>query len=283
MRRTNIMSAIPAIDAAWTPTQPSGVALVAAGTDGWRCVTVAPSYTEFIAQSEGRATDWSQNTFRGTPPDIPRLLEAAQLLAGGLIDLVTLDMPVATVTFSSRRSADNAISKEFGARWCSAHTLSDTRPGRLGALVSAAFHKAGYPMATTLKRRGVKPCLVEVYPHPALLSLLKRSSRVPYKVSKSGTYWPEKDLGQRIAALLKEFTVIHASLSRIFGPLTFDLPRVENVHTLAHLKRYEDALDALVCAWVGVEYLSGKTIAFGDATAAIRCPSDVVLSTSRRA
>jgi len=94
--------------------------------------------------------------------------------------------------------------------------------------------------------------------------------------------WPGYDSRQRITALLEEFSAIHASLSNVFGPLTFELPRVGDVHTLAHLKRYEDALDALVCAWVGVQYLQRKTIALGDATAAIWCPSDVVLSTSRR-
>ncbi len=40
----------------------------------------------------------------------------------------------------------------------------------------------------------------------------------------------------------------------------------------ARLKRYEDALDALVRAWVGIEYLAGRTRAFGDADAAIWTP-----------
>jgi predicted RNase H-like nuclease len=43
--------------------------------------------------------------------------------------------------------------------------------------------------------------------------------------------------------------------------------------TTAALKRYEDALDALVCGWVGIEYLGGRCTAFGDTAAAIWTPS----------
>ncbi len=39
--------------------------------------------------------------------------------------------------------------------------------------------------------------------------------------------------------------------------------------SLAALKRYEDALDALVCAWVGIEFLAGRARAMGDAEAVI--------------
>jgi predicted RNase H-like nuclease len=38
------------------------------------------------------------------------------------------------------------------------------------------------------------------------------------------------------------------------------------------LKRYEDSLDSLVCAWVGMTYLKGETVAYGDHTAAIWMP-----------
>lgn len=40
----------------------------------------------------------------------------------------------------------------------------------------------------------------------------------------------------------------------------------------AGLERHEDALDALVCAWVGTEHLAGRTAALGDAEAAIWTP-----------
>jgi predicted RNase H-like nuclease len=269
------MRAILGIDAAWTQTEPSGVALLVERERRWRCVAVAPSYSEFLAQSDGRPTNWMAQSFSGTAPDVPRLLRAAETLAGKPVDLVTLDMPVATVSFSSRRAADDAISKEFGSRWCSAHTPNATRPGPLGALLSRELSAAGFPLATARHPQGA-PALLEVYPHPALLSLLMRDRRVPYKVSKSGKYWPKLDVPARIAALLAEFSAIHTALSGALGPIPIHLSAPQTVETLARLKRYEDALDALVCAWVGVEHLNDRTVPLGDSTAAIWCPSDVI-------
>lgn len=48
--------------------------------------------------------------------------------------------------------------------------------------------------------------------------------------------------------------------------------RVPSRGTLAELKRYEDALDALVCAWTGIEYLAGRLRAHGDARGAVWAP-----------
>jgi predicted RNase H-like nuclease len=41
------------------------------------------------------------------------------------------------------------------------------------------------------------------------------------------------------------------------------------IRSFAELKRYEDGLDALLCAWVGIKYLDGDVVAYGDDTAAI--------------
>ncbi len=38
------------------------------------------------------------------------------------------------------------------------------------------------------------------------------------------------------------------------------------------LKRFEDALDSLICAWTGVVYLAGRCQTFGDCEAAIWTP-----------
>jgi len=271
------MTAILAIDAAWTATEPSGVALVCSDGTGWRCVTAAPSYDAFIAVATGNNIPWSQASFPGAAPDVPNLLSAAHQLAGSPVDLITIDMPVATVPITSRRAADNAISAEFGSRWCSTHNPNPSRPGPLGSTLTKALKVAGFPLATCSPRDVRTPCMLEVYPHPALLSLLNRPRRVPYKVGKSISYWPTLTLKERIEKLHTEFVAIHKKLTVCFGPLNVPLPEPLNVQTLASLKRYEDTLDALVCAWVGVQFLEGRTVALGDDTAAIWCPRDVVL------
>ena len=270
------MTVILAIDAAWTKTEPSGVALVASNGAGWRCFAVAPSYDAFLALASDVPVDWTRSRFPGSAPDIPRLLEAARSLAAAPVDLVTVDMPIAKEGFTTRRIADDQISKTFGSRWCSAHTPSSIRPGPLGAALSAAFADAGFPIATTATEPPLLKRLIEVYPHPALLALLKRPSRVPYKVSKAGRYWKDSNKAQRISLLLSEFQNIYNALVKVFGPIALPLPAADSISSLSVLKRYEDTLDALVCAWVGVLYMQGAAVPLGDDKAAIWCPKDAV-------
>lgn len=204
------------------------------------------------------------------------MLAAARSLAGSPVDLVTVDMPIATVPIAGRRAADNEVSMRFGGKGCSTHTPNAERPGPLGATLSANLAASGFPIATMTDLAGTPNRLVEVFPHPALLSLLHRDYRVPYKVSKARRYWPNATTKQRIESLLGEFTAVHDALSTIFGPLGIPLPQPAEIRTCSQLKKYEDALDALVCAWVGVQYLEGATVGLGDDTAAIWCPPDVV-------
>jgi predicted RNase H-like nuclease len=272
------MTVILGIDAAWTDSEPSGVALVRSTSHGWCSVAVAPSYEMFIALSAGEEVNWNQTSIRGNVPDIQRLLAAAKQLAGEKVKIVTIDMPVATVPITGRRFADDAISKEFGGRWCSAHTPNVIRPGKIGIEISEALDSSGYSLVCDLSVDDTSQCLLEVYPHPALLSLLQRDRRIPYKVSKSKQYWRVADVQERVTNLLLEFRNIYDALESVFGHLDFALPQPKAVTTLAFLKRYEDVLDAMVCAWVGVLFVAGETVPLGDETAAIWCPQDVVIS-----
>ena len=45
---------------------------------------------------------------------------------------------------------------------------------------------------------------------------------------------------------------------------------------MTSLKPVEDMLDALICAWIGIEHLEGRTAGLGDATAAIWVPANLV-------
>lgn len=267
------MSVILAIDAAWTEGEPSGVAVIVSSGKRWRCAAVAPSYEAFLALSNGVHVDWAARRFDGSVPEATSLLNTASRLAGERVDLVTIDMPVATVPITGRRKADGCISKKYGGRGCSTHTPSRVRPGELGECLTKQFKAAGYSIATKAGPTGRTMRLVEVYPHPALLTLLECEYRVPYKVAKSHRYWPKLTVMQRIAILLNEFRVIREALIRIVGPVALPLPQADAVPSLAALKRYEDAIDALVCAWIGICYLEGNADASGDETAAIWCPT----------
>jgi predicted RNase H-like nuclease len=265
------MTTILGIDAAWTAAQPSGVALIQRHYGRWRCLAAAPSYPSFELLARAVACDWSQGGEAGQA-DVGRLIAAAEHLAGESLGVAAVDMPVSTADITGRRAADREVSRRFGSRGCSTHSPSPLRPGQLGAALAQQFMVAGFDMATTATAPGTPRRLVEVYPHPALLALLGRDMRVPYKVSKSCSYWPGARIEVRIARLLAEFEAILDGLAVHIDGISVPLPRPQDVETLSSLKRYEDAIDALVCCWVGSQYLDGLAVALGDETAAIWCP-----------
>ena len=263
------MRAVLGIDAAWTERQPSGLALIEGEGVNWTVVCVAPSYDAFIA---GTPLPWKARKFPGAWPNVAEIVKATRRMTSADLSVVAVDMPLAKTPFQSRRRADNAISKAFGGRGCSAHSPNASRPGKLGASLMSQLSAEGFPLATSTIDLDRPYCTIEVYPHPALLTLLTCSYRVPYKVSKSGRYWKGTSVRDRISRILDEFRKIEAGLQSAFGHLGFELPRAEDVPTLAALKRFEDALDALVCAWVGLKYSHGSATPYGDTDATIWVP-----------
>ena len=138
------MPVILGIDAAWSVTQPSGVALIAGETAGLRLMSVASSYTEFCT---------GPGISRGSEPEPPALLERAAALAGRPVSLVSVDMPLARTPITRRRAADDAVSRAFGAMACGTHTPTLSRPGPLAARIRDGF-AAGYPLATRTATAG---------------------------------------------------------------------------------------------------------------------------------
>jgi predicted RNase H-like nuclease len=260
------------IDAAWTRRNPSGVSLVKQQGGSWRCIAAAPSCDAFIAAANQEPVDWSSGGHAGDAMDTGRLLDAAQRLANAEVTLVAVDMPLATTPIRGRRAADDAISRVFGGRGCSAHSPSSNRPGPVGDRLMNELAQRQYPLATVGAEPGAARGTIEVYPHPALLELLQRDYRIPYKVGKSRRYWPTQSASERLVRLVAEFSEIEAALSREIGGIDLPLPARGEARSFASLKPREDALDALVCAWVGIRYAEGAADAYGDRTAAIWVP-----------
>ena len=263
------------IDAAWTAHQPSGIALVQNTGSGWSCLAVAPSYEAFIAQASGQPWDPQQKA-TGSRPDPAALLQASQQLAGAEVSCVSVDMPLATSPITSRRAADTAISSRFGPKGCAVHSPSTERPGAIADQLRADFAALGYRLYTNGSEQSA-PALIECYPHVDLLALLKRDYRVPYKVSRSGRYWKAEKLtcSERIERLLEQFQAIKTGLNQHISGIPDFIPAPYEVSTLASLKSVEDMLDGLICAWIGIEHLEGRTVGLGDDTAAIWVPQQL--------
>ena len=269
-------SCVLGVDAAWTAHQPSGIALVQRTKSGWNCLAIAPSYESFETQASGHGWDPGKKA-TGSTPDPAALLQASKQLAGAEVSCVSVDMPLATTPITSRRAADTAISSRFGPRGCAVHSPSADRPGAIADQLRADFAALGYPLHTSGSDQAA-PALIECYPHVALLALLDRNYRVPYKVSRSGQYWKAQHLSrrERIERLLDQFQAIKAGLDEQINGIPDLIPAPSEVTTLASLKPVEDMLDGLICAWLGIEHLEGRTVGLGDHTAAIWVPQALI-------
>jgi predicted RNase H-like nuclease len=197
------------------------------------------------------------------------LLEAAGELTDAQITLVVADIPLARGPILGRRCADREVSKAFGGQGCSTHSPSPERPGLLSEQLRDGFQECGFRLATSIDAL-TSHALIETYPHPALLSLMNSDYRVPYKVTKTAKYWPNEDQPRRMKKLLDILRSIRGELSGKIAGIGCVVP--ETAETFSDLKQIEDKIDALVCAWVGMQVLDGKAVAYGDETAAIWLP-----------
>jgi predicted RNase H-like nuclease len=261
------MRAVLGIDAAWTLTEPSGVALVSESDSGWRLTAVAGSYKQFQALADGTP---AERIPTGSKPDPRALLAAAAKLAGAPVELVAVDMPMARTPIVGRRASDDAVSKAYGSRWCGTHTPSALRPGPVSDALRESFTTAGYALLTD---RLAPPGVIEVYPHPALVELASATYRLPYKASKVRAYWRDATPQERRSRLFRQWHAIVMLLEPRIAAVASALPIPDPAAKSIELKAYEDQLDAVICAWVAVAALSGAASPFGDENSSIWIPT----------
>ena len=248
------MPSVLGIDAAWTVTEPSGVSLLAAEREGdWRCAAVAPSYGSFLALAAGTPVDWTARP------------EAAPVDPGGAARRGEHAGRRSGRCRRRRHAARHRTDRGEAAR--GRRRLPGLRlPRRLRALplgppagppsptrCARGFAARGYRLATAATGRRA-PALIEVYPHASLLSLTGAAYRIPYKVQRSARYHPGTGVRERIRRLHAELASILDHLRDRLGGIDIALPAVAAIPSLRLLKRYEDALDGLVCAWSALRY-----------------------------
>lgn len=270
------MTTILGIDAAWTATQPSGVALVSSTDGNWRLIFAGSSYCHLLAHADKGLISTARPP--GSVVEAYALLAAAGKIAGAPVDLVAVDMPLSLEPITARRVSDNLVSAAYGARHCSTHTPSAIRPGKISDDLRGGFERCGYRLLT---KEVCLPGLLEVYPHPALVELMNTEKRLPYKHGKIRNYWPTESPASRRTKLFETWRTIVACLDE-------DLPGASDVLQVPpceapswQLKAFEDMLDAGICAWVGICVFEGAAVPFGDDTSAIWIPRSELLASRR--
>lgn len=250
------------IDAAWRWTNNSGVAVVSSRVGRWQLDCVAASYADFF-----KACGFSMPQ---SPTGVPRqMLRAGAKIGRGKVAVVAVDMPLSRQPIVGRRCADDTVNRFYSKKAAGTHSMSDPIAIRLSADLTVGFRERGFSLAAWCRRQ---PALVEVYPHIALIELMRAPYRLEYKIGKIGKYWRALSPMQRREQLLKVWKLIVARLRRrISDPNRFLRLPASNA-TGAQFKAFEDKLDAVICTYVAIEYLRGRARAYGNRDAAIWGP-----------
>ena len=261
------MRAVLGIDAAWTITEPSGVALAIETASGWRLAAVEASYDHFLERARGAAPGEAGREARIPTPG--RWSARPIACAGGRSPASRSTCRSGPIRSSGRRRCDKLVSSLYGARKAAAHSPSAARPGPISDALRADF------AAFDLEVRIEPPAdgLIEVYPHAALIDFMGARERLPYKAGKTRTYWPScrsKTGGESCGRSGRESSRRWSRrIAGVAAALAVPAPDARGWR----LKAFEDRLDAVVCAAVAIAALDGRAVAYGDGEGAIWVPS----------
>lgn len=266
------------IDAAWTAHHPAGVALVKIPQRGRpRLLCVARSYEEFYMMNDDDGIGWSTKV-RGSEPNIPALLTVCERIAGATPNVIALDIPIGPQFISGRRAADKMVTSAYISRKAGTHSPTANRPGPISQRLFEQLSACGFTWLhanITIAHNKNSHVFIEAYPHPAIIELLGLDERLKYKVSKLQKYWPDLEGNKRWTAVAQNLARLRTALDARIAGVAEWLPAAKTLiknGPASRLKGYEDALDAIVCAWIGCEFLAGRCVAYGDEKSAIWLP-----------
>lgn len=167
--------------------------------------------------------------------------------AGNGPALIAIDAPLIVPNAEGARPVDRQITRLFGRYGAGCYPAYRNRPGSCtrGEEIVAALAQWGFIQDPYIQQRAATRSVFEVYPHPAMLALFHLERTIPYKAR------PSRSPASRRSALARLRDSI-ASLERgepaMCSPSEVMDRDLNELHGMAH-KRYEDLLDAVVCAY----------------------------------
>jgi predicted RNase H-like nuclease/ppGpp synthetase/RelA/SpoT-type nucleotidyltranferase len=165
--------------------------------------------------------------------------------------LVAIDAPLVVVNATGNRPCEAALNRDFARFDAGAHPsntgkreFADTpRGARLSATLGLDMDPA-----STARRRAI-----EVYPHPATVALFRLGRTLKYK-HRSGR--PLEQLRSELLRLMGLLAGLRDAPVPLYvddhGPWKELLHRVESATRKSELRRVEDQVDAVVCAYVAL-------------------------------
>ncbi|TCM39573.1 DUF429 domain-containing protein [Kribbella sp. VKM Ac-2568] len=162
---------------------------------------------------------------------------------------VAFDAPIIVVNPSGHRSCERLVSRHFGRFGASCHAANTANPSFTnGSRALRLADALDLGLAPTSPRRAA-----EVYPHPALVTFFDLPKILTYK------HKPGRDFPHLHSELLRLITLLD-SLADASPPLLLKSnpewhairSAAESATRKSHLKRLEDAIDSVVCAYIAL-------------------------------
>ena len=162
---------------------------------------------------------------------------------------VAFDAPVIVVNPTGHRPCERLISQYFGRYGASCHAANTSNPsfadGSRALRLATALDLSTDPIAPARRRAA------EVYPHPALVALFDLPKILQYKAK------PGRDF-THLQSEMRRLTDLLESLADVSPPLLLKASpewrrirlALADARLKADLKRLEDAIDAVVCAYI---------------------------------
>jgi predicted RNase H-like nuclease/ppGpp synthetase/RelA/SpoT-type nucleotidyltranferase len=165
--------------------------------------------------------------------------------------VVGIDAPLVVTNATGNRPAEAALNKDFARFDAGAHPSNTGKPELAGeprgARLAASLHLDIDPASTASRRA------LEVYPHPATVALFRLGRTLKYKNKRGRTV---DELRSELLALMR----LLEGLRDAPLPMEVDhhhdwralVSQVEAAERKSDLRRAEDQVDAVICAYVAM-------------------------------
>lgn len=175
-----------------------------------------------------------------TDDEIVAWVEAigAPVIAAGV------DAPLIVTNPTGQREAERAVNAAFRRYKAGTHPTNLARPGMNPPRAARLADRLDW---TKQARRGTaaSPACIEVYPHPAMVTLFGLTERLAYKDKARFSLARRQDGFARLLGHLEAIGTLTLAGSPRWHAL---VAAVDGARTRAALNRVEDELDAIVCA-----------------------------------
>lgn len=224
------------LDLAWGMTARTGVAVV--GADG-----------HLVASSSVRH-DWEIEDFLRPYADSIRT--------------AAIDAPLVVKNQTGQRPCERQIGAAFGRYEASAHSCNLGKPHFVSPRGARLADEFGWDMDPAVRPCAGRPTCIEVYPHPAMVSLFGLSRTIKYKGGRRRTVI-DRQLAFHV--LMGHMATHLTTLGLADNPRWLDLGSVATHATRpVDLERIEDEIDAIFCAHLAWLWVTApeQLMVFGD-------------------